>query len=265
MRKAQKQEILGLIDNLYQVQEEIKKVLEQNNMILAQDMISGAQESAILLGEKIENTEGEGHKTVICIEEYCELLFCVFEDLSKNTVNASKVQKLLRKQLIKIENSAKNDIAVRKEVVFFPYKASMWDSLESVYLAARDDPDCDAYCVPIPYYTLNPDHSLGEMHYEGNVRPDGTPIEYPEGIEITDWQEYDFEERKPDVVYIHNGYDNWNLVTSVHPRFYSGNLKQYTEKLVYIPYFILGEIKPDDEEALKGMKHFCINKLKYHS
>ena len=52
MRKAQKQEILGLIDNLYQVQEEIKKALEQNNLILAQDMISGAQESAILLGEK---------------------------------------------------------------------------------------------------------------------------------------------------------------------------------------------------------------------
>ena len=257
MRKAQKQEILGLIDNLYQVQEEIKKVLEQNNMILAQDMISGAQESAILLGEKIENTEGEGHKTVICIEEYCELLFCVFEDLSKNTVNASKVQKLLRKQLIKIENSAKNDIAVRKEIVFFPYKASMWDSLESIYLAAKADPDCDAYCVPIPYYTLNPDHSLGEMHYEGNVRPDGTPMEYPEGIEITDWQEYNFEERKPDVIYVHNGYDNWNLVTSVHPRFYSGNLKKYTDKLVYIPYFVLDEIDPDNEQAVEAMKHFC--------
>ena len=95
------------------------------------------------------------------------------------------------------------------------------------------------------------------MHYEGNVRPDGTPIEYPEGIEITDWQEYDFEERKPDVVYIHNGYDNWNLVTSVHPRFYSGNLKKYTDKLVYIPYFVLDEIDPDNEQVVEAMKHFC--------
>lgn len=257
MRKAQKQEILCLIDNLYKVQEGIKKALEQNNLILAQDMISGGQESAISLGEKIEKVEGEGHRTVICIEEYCELLFRVYEDINKSTVNAGKVQKLLRKQLIKIENSAKNDIAVRKEVVFFPYKASMWDSLESIYLAAKADPGCDAYCVPIPYYTLNPDHSLGEMHYEGNVRPDGTPIEYPEGIEITDWQEYDFEERKPDAVYIHNGYDNWNLVTSVHPRFYSGNLKKYTDKLVYIPYFVLDEIDPDNEQVVEAMKHFC--------
>ncbi len=257
MKKAQKQEILGLIDNLYQVQEDIKKVLEQNNLILAQDMISGAQESAISLGEKIERTEGEGHRTVTCIEEYCELLFRVFEDINKNSVNASKAQKLLRKQLIKIENSAKNDIVVRKEIVFFPYKASMWDSLESVYLAAKADPDCDAYCVPIPYYTLNPDHSLGEMQYEGSVRSDGTPIEYPQEIEIMDWQEYDFEERRPDVVYIHNGYDNWNLVTSVHPRFYSGNLKKYTDELVYIPYFVLDEIDPDNEQAVEAMKHFC--------
>lgn len=249
MRKAQKQEILGLIDNLYQVQEDIKKALEQNNLILAQDMISGAQESAISLGEKIEKTEGEGNRTVTCIEEYCEFLFRVFEDINKNIINVRKVQKLLRKQLIKIENSVKNDIAVRKEVVFFPYKASMWDSLESIYLAAKADPDCDAYCVPIPYYTLNPDHSLGEMHYEGS--------EYPEEIEITDWQEYDFEERRPDVVYIHNGYDNWNLVTSVHPRFYSGNLKKYTDKLVYIPYFVLDEIDPDNEQAVEAMKHFC--------
>ena len=34
---------------------------------------------------------------------------------------------------------------VRKEVVFLPYKASMWDSLESVWKAAEEDPDCVAY------------------------------------------------------------------------------------------------------------------------
>lgn len=230
MRKAQKQEILGLIDSLHQVHEEIKKALDQNNFILAQDMVSEAQESAIFLGENIEKTEGEGHMTVSGIEEYCELLFRVFEDINNNNINVNKVYKMLRKQLIKIENSVKNDIVVRKEIVFFPYKASMWDSLESIYLAAKDDPDCDAYCVPIPYYTLNPDHSFGQMHYEGG--------EYSEDIEITDWQVYNFEERKPDVIYIHNPYDNYNLVTSVHPRFYSSNLKKYTDTLVYVPYYV---------------------------
>lgn len=230
MRKAQKQKILDLITSLHQVHEEIRKALEQNNLTLAQDMISTAQESAISLGENIEKTEGEGHITVSGIEGYCELLFHIFEGINKNDVNTNKVYKVLRKQLIKIENSVKNDIAVRLEVAFFPYKASMWDSLESVYLAAKKDPECDAYCVPIPYYTLNPDRSFGQMHYEGG--------EYPEEIEIIDWEKYDFEDRRPDVIYIHNPYDGCNLVTSVHPRYYSSNLKKYTDTLVYIPYYV---------------------------
>ena len=46
------------------------------------------------------------------------------------------------------------------------------------------------------------------------------------------------EEEEPDIIYIHNPYDNTNFVSSVHPRYYSANLKKYTKTLVYIPYFI---------------------------
>lgn len=229
MRRAQKQEILNLINSLHKIHEKIKGALEQKNLIQAQELISETQEAAISIGNSIEEIEGEGHITVSLIEEYCELLFCVYEDISKNDFNVKKAYKMLRKQLIEIENSVKNDISVRIEVAFFPYKASMWDSLESIYLAAKADPDCDAYCVPIPYYTLNPDLSFGQMHYEGD--------EYPEDIEITDWQEYHFEERRPDVIYFHNPYDNYNGATSVHPRFYSSELRKYTDTLVYIPYY----------------------------
>lgn len=258
MRKAQKQEILNFIGSLHQAHEEIKEAvqLQQKSGNIFQ-MLSQCQEFAISLGEHIEKIEGEGHITVSYVEEYCELLFRIYEEVEaagsdnakRSSINENKIYKILRKQLIKIENSVKNDITARKEVVFFPYKASMWDSLESVYLAAKEDPDCDVYCVPIPYYSLKSDRSLGEMHYEGD--------QYPKNIEITDWQAYSFEERMPDEIYIHNAYDDWNLVTCVHPRFHSNNLKKHTEMLVYIPYFMLGEIEPDNQEAIEGMKHFC--------
>lgn len=229
MRKAQRQEILNFIESLHQAHEEIKEALGQKNDSLAQNMLSECQEFAMALGESVEELEGEGHVTVSFVEEYCEALFQVFQDLSNGPVNENREYKILRKQLLRVENSVKNDIVLRKEVVFFPYKASMWDSLESVYLAARKDPDCDVYCVPIPYFDMNSDHSFGEMHYEGG--------DYPQEIEITDWTAYDLEGRKPDIVYIHNPYDEWNHVTSVHPRYYSSNLKKYTETLVYIPYY----------------------------
>lgn len=88
------------------------------------------------------------------------------------------------------------------------------------------------------------------MHYEGD--------QYPDYVPVISYKEYDFETRKPDAIYIHNPYDECNFVTSVHPSFYSKKLKEYTEKLVYVPYFILGEIKPDNQQAVDRMKHFCI-------
>ncbi|MDE6942149.1 MAG: hypothetical protein K2P40_14565, partial [Lachnospiraceae bacterium] len=208
------------------------------------------QNGGITVGTLIENTEGEGHPTVLLLEEYCEVAYQIHEELIQNkNVNTNKIYKLLRQKLIKAANSLKNNITVKKEAVFLPYKASMWDSLESVWKAADEDAYCDAYVIPIPYYDKNPDGSFREMHYEVD--------QYPDYVPITRYDEFDFAKHRPDMIYIHNGYDNWNLVTSVHPDFFSGNLKKYTEKLIYIPYFVLDEIEPDNEQAVESMKHFC--------
>lgn len=230
MRKAQKQEVLEFINSLHQAHMEIKEALQQHNYDTVQNMLSECQEFAVTLGENIEKLEGEGHITVSHVEEYCEALFRVFKEITDGEVNENRIYKILKRQLLNVENSVKNDISAKMEIAFFPYKASMWDSLESVYLAAKEDPECDVYCVPIPYFDLNPDHSFGKMHYEGS--------EYPEVIEIIDWEKYNFEDRRPDVIYIHNPYDGCNLVTSVHPRYYSSNLKKYTDTLVYVPYYV---------------------------
>ncbi len=113
-----------------------------------------------------------------------------------------------------------------------------------------EDPDCDAYVIPIPYFDKNPDGSFKEMHYEGD--------QYPAYVPVTHYDDYDITVREPDMIFIHNPYDEYNYVTSVAPKFYSKNLKQYTEKLVYIPYFVLGEIDPENAEARKGIAHFCV-------
>ena len=86
------------------------------------------------------------------------------------------------------------------------------------------------------------------MHDERNLYPDNVPI--------TDYESFDFAAHCPDMIFIHNPYDNSNYVTSVHPAFYSDKLKRYTEKLVYVPYFILAEVNLENEEAIKGMAHF---------
>lgn len=40
------------------------------------------------------------------------------------------------------------------KVVFMPYKDSMWDSLERIWISADKDERCDELFVPITYYDL---------------------------------------------------------------------------------------------------------------
>ena len=247
MRKKKKQEILELLKTLEAAREVVRNMVASGKISGVRDILSECQQAAVAVGTCIEQSEGEGHAAVVCLEEYCEALFIAYEKLGTDK-GADEIYEILSKQLEKAETIIKKDIYAKKEVVFFPYKASMWDSLESLYLTLKTNPEYDVYCVPIPYFELNPDRSLGAMHYEGG--------EYPENIEITDWRAYDLEERRPDEIYIHNGYDDCNLVTSVHPRFYSRNLKQYTDLLVYIPYFVLRETDPEDQVAVDSIKHF---------
>lgn len=246
MRKLQKEQILDIFISLHLLHQNAKENLEKKNYQTVLADLSDCQEAAIQMGEAVEKIEGEGTEIVSCLEQYCECLYQIsmqIEDLS-----GQRLFKKLEKSLMKAENALAY-IEVRKEIVFLPYKASMWDSLESVYLAAKEDKNCDAYCVPIPYYDRRPDGGLGAMHYEGN--------DYPSNIDIVDYKVYKIEERHPDVIYIHNPYDECNYVTCVPERYFSKNLRNFTNCLVYIPYFILNDIEPDDQDSIDQIKHFC--------
>ncbi|MCI8646739.1 MAG: hypothetical protein HFE76_08045 [Firmicutes bacterium] len=250
MRKHRKKAIENFIELLLEANNEIQKSLKAGNLLQAMELLGQCQEGAVKTGTLIEESEGADVITIHMLEEYCEDLYRFYGEMRQDQVqNINKSLKGFRKQLIRIQNSIKHDIRETTEAVFLPYKASMWDSLESVWQAAEADENCDAYVIPIPYYDRNPDRSFQEMHYEGNLFPDYVPI--------THYVEYNLKERRPDRIYIHNPYDGQNLVTSVHPDFYSKNLKQFTEQLIYIPYFVLGEVDPDNKEAVEGIKHFC--------
>lgn len=230
MRKAQKKQIEDLLALLEQAHSEVKRFVENKDFDEAMELLGQCQDSAVQVGELIEKTEGEDAPTIAKLEEYCETLYEIHETLSSDTAAVpAKIHKRLHKSLIQVENSVRNDIKNRLEMVFLPYKASMWDSLESVWMAADADPDCDAYVVPIPYYDKNQDGSFGAFHYEGDRLPDYVPV--------THYDAYDIPKRKPDAIFIHNPYDQYNRVTSVDPRFFSYELKKSTECLVYVPYF----------------------------
>ena len=227
MRGFQKQQIMNVIDSIHALHGEIRDRLQSGAYDVVEGALTDCQEAAISVGEAIEQIEGDDTKAVRCLEQYCERLYQI--SLQLQNIAAQKIYKSLESGLVKAENEIKH-MPVRKTAVFLPYKASMWDSLESVWKAACDDAEWESVVIPIPYYNRNTDDSLGEMQYEG--------ADFPEDVPVTDWQQYSLEKEHPDIIFIHNPYDQFNIVTTVHPLFYASRIKDYTEKLVYIPYFV---------------------------
>lgn len=257
MRKAQKKQIEELITLMAEAQAEIKNAIRNKNVPLALDLLEQCQQAAIQVGTSIDALEGEGHPVVTLLEQYCELVYKLHEELASGALKAGNdaatyAERVLNGSWTQINKGVEEDIPARLEVVFCPYKASMWDSLESVWKAADEDPNCTAYVIPIPYFDKMPNGAFAEEHYEG--------LEYPEYVPITYYKSYNFEERRPDIVFIHNPYDENNFVTTVHPFYYASNLVKYTDKLVYIPYFVLGEPDWDtmSDEGKEKMRMFCV-------
>lgn len=251
MKKNQKTNLLELAGTLAEAHSQISKQLKNDNADAAVALLQQCQECAITMGETIESSEGEGFVTVGYLEKYCDTVYDIASKASSDSaLSPDKSEKLLQKVLNTIVNSINSDIPERLEIIFLPYKASMWDSLESVWRKADADSSCDAYVIPIPYFDRNPDGSAKAEHYEGD--------QFPKDVPIVHYSEYDFAGRHPDKIYIHNPYDGNNFVTSVHPFFYSKNLKSFTDELIYIPYFVLGEPDPDNEDSLKSIEHFVM-------
>lgn len=232
MRKNVKENLIDIIPTILDAHEVALKYAKSGEIDLVMSVFTECQEAMVKMGEIIEENEGENHKTIELLQSYCDELYEVSLVIAENgEPNFNKLFKRIAIKLKDVLYSIKNDIKVRQEIVFMPYKASMWDALESVWKVANEDPDCDAYVIPIPYYDRKPNHSFGEMHYEGEMFPDYVPI--------THYNAYNLEARHPDAIYIHNPYDEYNYVTSVDPRFYAKELKKYTDCLCYIPYFVV--------------------------
>lgn len=245
MRKLIKEQIESVLDTINEAHNELCQYIENGNVNSLTDILMACQQSAISAGTSIEESEGEGTDVVALLEEYCEMVYNIYVIIQNDNAGVSKnnIKEQVRKLSVIISKVLLmvKEIKIKKEIVFLPYKASMWDSLESVWMEATKDETCDAYVIPIPYFDKNPDGSLGDMHYEGE--------EYPDYVPIVNYKEYSIEKRKPDIIFIHNPYDQYNKVTSVAPQFYSKYIKQFTQQLVYIPYFVSGNTVAE---------HFCV-------
>lgn len=231
MQLLRKREILSVVKLFADMHEEIRKRIWAKEYQSAVKLLIECQQNAIDIGNIIESIEGEGTEAVKLLENYCEQVYQISIDIDSREVDIDELNDTLDKIILDLSTNYKEKI----KVLFLPYKVSMWTSFESIWEQAVQDNDCKVDVVPIPYYEINNYQNNTKLCYEGK--------DFPPNVSIADWKKYNLEREKPDIVFIHNPYDNTNNLTSIHPFYYSENLKKYTKCLVYSPYFTISGYK----------------------
>ncbi|GHV16527.1 hypothetical protein AGMMS49938_16610 [Fibrobacterales bacterium] len=222
MRNLHKQNILELLETLKQATIELKKQSSENtrNAFIDEilEFISGIVDFLSTVGAKESKITEQ-------FAEFSKLL----SDIKNKSGNIDHAK--IKDQVYQLKYETNKIQPNKIEVAFCCYEANMSDCFESVYFEAESDPQCDAYFIPIPYFDRAQNGSLVNMKLNGVA-------DYSNKYKLIDYRKYDFKERRPDVIFIMNPYDELNKITSVHPDFYAKKLQHYTDLLVYIPYFV---------------------------
>ena len=75
MRKAQKAQLLEILQTLEEAHKAIKNYAGRRELEAARALLSECQESAVQVGSIIEESEGEDCPAVGLLEAYCEALY----------------------------------------------------------------------------------------------------------------------------------------------------------------------------------------------
>ena len=258
--------------------------------------LSELQNNIVSFGTLTESIKGEDCNTVKFLEQYLEVIYeaakCVQEPYEKinykgttgnecseiikeadgsasvndiginkanynkydyldNDGNADRILNELEDKFASIIEAIDSEIVNRRSVLFLPVKAKHFSSMRAIYKMEKSTPDTDVYVMPLPYYYKEYDGSFkDEMHID-------TEELIKANISVTDYSRFDLSLLCPEKIYINSAYDEYNMAVSVDTRFYARNVKKYTEKLIYIPYFKLMEFDRANYPCWYNMQYYC--------
>ena len=214
--------------------------------------LSELQNNIVSFGTLTESIKGEDCNTVKLLEQYLEVIYKVAKYVQKFDENKyAECDEEVKDKFASISEAIDSEIVNRRSVLFLPVKAKHFSSMRMAYEMEAATPDTDVYVMPLPYYYKEYDGSFkDEIHID-------TEEFIKANIPVTDYSRFDLSLLCPEKIYINSAYDEYNMAVSVDTRFYARNVKKYTEKLIYIPYFKLMEFDRANYPCWYNMQYYC--------
>ena len=168
-----------------------------------------------------------------------------------------------------------NDLSIFKEetksksqksrLFFLPSLYSRWDSMKGLFLEANKDDSVDCFLMPLPYYYKDGLGGCSPAQWDYALYEDELGKDNPS---LLDFRTVDLQEIAPDLIFINDPCDEYNLSFMIDPGFFSKKLKSCTKQLIYIPWFVTSEIDLEDKEdgkAIVNAENYAVMPALVHS
>ena len=137
--------------------------------------------------------------------------------------------------------------------------------MKGLFLEANKDNTVDCFLMPLPYYYKDGLGGCSPVQWDYALYEDELGKDNPS---LLDFRTVDLQEIAPDLIFINDPCDEYNLSFMIDPGFFSKKLKACTEQLIYIPWFVTSEIDLEDKEdgkAIVNAENYAVMPALVHS
>lgn len=131
------------------------------------------------------------------------------------------------------------------------YDPKLWPGMVRMYENLTSDENVNVIVTAIPYYQRERNRALGELSFAGNV--------FESIPEYVPFDKINIEVMHPDEIYFQFPYDDCDSGISVHPMFYTDNLRKWTDKLVYVVPYLTDEFSYEEKRCMQTLQYMAIN------
>lgn len=225
------------------------------------DMLAQCQSVAIDLGNFIEQMKGEENLSakacVAALEEYCEKIFNVYNNLSlvlgREKEDFQKLCAALNRAFVQMKQTVESEIIYKKLVAFLPDNPKRWKEMQALYDYYTQQENTEVCVIPLPLFAKNLYGEIvaGQDEYDRNDKRN----EYPAYLNVIPWHTVQMQSYEFAAIVIQNPYDAENPYLTVPPAYYAKQLQQYTDCLIYMMPQGVNDFTENDITDVYGLKY----------
>lgn len=136
-----------------------------------------------------------------------------------------------------------------KTILFIPYQAKNWDTLEPFWRRSVSDKNNTVIVASVPYYHCG--FKGEQLDYCDDID------KFPKELGVISITSLNLGQMHPDEIYFQNACDEYGKCVIIHSDYFTSVLYQYTDKLVYVPWFETDDFSETDERSYANMDCYC--------